>query len=69
MSFLTSVTISSKVVICNCPHVAELMQSRTNHVIISANESAGELSIIIVMWKGDDLLRGCLDSLARVAGT
>ena len=29
----------------------------------------GELSIIIVTWKGDDLLRGCLDSLARVAGT
>ena len=29
----------------------------------------GELSIIIVTWKGDDLLRNCLDSLARVAGT
>ena len=28
----------------------------------------GELSIIIVTWKGDDLLRGCLDSLARAVG-
>ena len=28
-----------------------------------------ELSIIIVTWKGDDLLRGCLDSLARAVGT
>ena len=29
----------------------------------------GELSIIIVTWKGDDLLRNCLDSLARAVGT
>ena len=28
-----------------------------------------ELSIIIVTWKGDDLLRDCLDSLARAVGT
>ena len=41
MSFLTMVTISSEVVICDCSCVAELMQSRTNRAIISANESAG----------------------------
>lgn len=28
-----------------------------------------ELSVVIVTWKGDDLLRDCLDSLARAVGT
>ena len=32
-------------------------------------ETAGRVSVVIVTWKGDDLLKDCLDSLARVYGT
>ena len=28
-----------------------------------------EFSVVVVTWKGDDLLADCLDSLARVYGT
>ena len=28
----------------------------------------GELSVVVVTWNGDDLLRGCLESLARTYG-
>lgn len=31
--------------------------------------AADAVSVVIVTWKGDDLLRACLDSLARVYGT